>query len=212
MKTSDIRREYQYAELHRRDLAENPFAQFVQWLDEATQHEAISDPTAMVLATVNAQGQPSQRTVLLKNHSDVGFTFFTNLHSHKSQDLQNNPQVSLLFQWLPQSRQVIIQGTAQRTTRAEDEAYFSSRPRGSQLAAWASAQSSALENREQLEMAFTEMEKRFGDGNIPCPDNWGGWRVIPSRIEFWQGRPSRLHDRFVYEKQARDWRITRLAP
>ncbi|HRF87656.1 MAG: pyridoxamine 5'-phosphate oxidase [Cellvibrionales bacterium] len=212
MKTSDIRREYQYGELHRRDLAADPFAQFSRWLDEAVLEPNLPDPTAMTLATVNAQGQPAQRTVLLKDHGAAGFTFFTNLRSHKAQDLQTNAKVSLLFPWLVQSRQVIIQGTAQRTTRAEDEAYFSSRPRGSQLAAWASEQSSVLQNREQLEAAFADMENRFGDGRIPCPEHWGGWRVIPARIEFWQGRPSRLHDRFVYEKQGNAWRVFRLAP
>ncbi len=212
MKTSDIRREYQYTELHRRDLAKKPLVQFAKWLEEATQHEAIPDPTAMVLATVNAQGQPAQRTVLLKNYDDAGFTFFTNLQSHKSEDMVANAKVSLLFQWLPQSRQAIIQGTVQRTTRTEDEAYFASRPRASQLAAWASAQSHALSNREQLENGYAEIEKRFGDAVIPCPENWGGWRVIPTRIEFWQGRPCRLHDRFVYEQLGNRWQIQRLAP
>lgn len=212
MKTSDIRREYQYGELHRRDLAADPFAQFSRWLDEAVLEPNLPDPTAMTLATVNAQGQPAQRTVLLKDHGAAGFTFFTNLRSHKAQDLQTNAKVSLLFPWLVQSRQVIIQGTAQRTTRAEDEAYFASRPRASQLAAWASAQSHALSNREQLENGYAEIEKRFGDTAIPCPDNWGGWRVIPTRIEFWQGRPCRLHDRFVYEQLGNRWQIQRLAP
>lgn len=212
MKTADIRREYQYGELHRKELAADPFSQFALWLDNAVHDPNLPDPTAMTLATVNAQGQPAQRTVLLKDHSVDGFTFFTNLHSHKSQDLHANINVSLLFQWLPQSRQVIIQGTAVRTSRADDEAYFSSRPRTSQLAAWASAQSSALENREQLETAFADVEARFGDGAIPCPDHWGGWLVVPSRFEFWQGRPSRLHDRFVYEKHDNCWHISRLAP
>ncbi|MEZ5493949.1 MAG: pyridoxamine 5'-phosphate oxidase [Pseudomonadales bacterium] len=212
MKTADIRREYQYGELHEKDVAADPFTQFARWLEAAVQEPSLPDPTAMTLATVNAQGQPSQRTVLLKEHCAAGFTFFTNLHSHKSQDLHANAQVSLLFQWLPQSRQVIIQGTAQRTTRAEDEAYFSSRPHGSQLAAWASTQGSLLTNREQLDAAFAAAEVRFGNGAIPCPDNWGGWRVTPSRIEFWQGRPSRLHDRLVYEKRSDNWWIFRLAP
>lgn len=212
MKTADIRREYQYGELHRKDLAADPFSQFARWLDHAVHEPNLPDPTAMVLATVNAQGQPSQRTVLLKDHSANGFTFFTNLHSHKSQDLYNNANVSLLFQWLPQSRQIIIQGTVQRTARADDEAYFSSRPRTSQLAAWASAQSSVLNNRAQLETTFADVAARFGDGTIPCPDHWGGWRVTPARIEFWQGRPCRLHDRFVYEKHGDRWHISRLAP
>ncbi len=212
MKTSDIRREYQYGELHRKDLAADPFSQFALWLENAVHEPNLPDPTAMVLATVNTQGQPSQRTVLLKDHSANGFTFFTNLHSHKSQDLHTNANVSLLFQWLPQSRQIIIQGKSARTARAADEAYFASRPRTSQLAAWASAQSSVLENREQLETAVANAEARFGHNTIPCPENWGGWLVAPSRFEFWQGRPSRLHDRFVYEKQGKGWQISRLAP
>lgn len=212
MKTADIRRDYQYGELRRADLAADPFTQFEQWLAHALTEPDIPDPTAMVLATVDASGQPSQRTVLLKDHGPTGFTFFTNLHSHKSADLHGNPQVSLLFQWLTQSRQVIIQGTAQRTERATDEAYFASRPRASQLGAWASQQSCLLHNREQLEAAFAATEARFGDDEIPCPPNWGGWRVMPQRFEFWQGRPSRLHDRFVYAAQDASWQVTRLSP
>jgi pyridoxamine 5'-phosphate oxidase len=212
MKTSDIRRDYQYGELRRTDLAADPFNQFALWLAHALAEPNLPDPTAMVLATVDAHGQPSQRTVLLKDHGADGFTFFTNLHSHKSADMTAQSHVSLLFQWLTQSRQVIISGTVERTERAIDEAYFASRPRASQLGAWASQQSRLLDNRETLDEAFAAQIERFGDGEIPCPPDWGGWCVSPKRFEFWQGRPSRLHDRFVYEKHADDWRISRLSP
>src|SRR6478609_11981155 len=187
-KTSDIRRDYQYGELRRADLAPEPFSQFVQWLSHALTESGIPDPTAMVLATVDSHGQPSQRTVLLKDHGADGFTFFTHLDSHKSTDMAAQPRVSLLFQWLTQSRQVIISGTVQRTERAIDEAYFATRPRASQLGAWASHQSQILHDRETLDHAFATQTVRFGEGDIPCPPDWGGWRVTPSRVEFWQGR------------------------
>lgn len=212
MKTADLRREYQYGELHRNDLAADPFTQFTRWLEQAVTEPANPDPTAMVLATVNTHSQPSQRTVLLKEHGVAGFTFFTNLQSQKSLEMLANPRVSLLFQWLPQSRQVIIHGTAERTHRAEDEAYFASRPRASQLAARASQQSHTIDSRHALEAAFAAELAQFPEGDIPCPPNWGGWRVTPQRVEFWQGRPSRLHDRFVYEKQGNEWQLSQLAP
>ena len=212
IKTSDIRRDYQYGELHRADLAPEPFSQFERWLSHALTEPGIPDPTAMVLATVDAHGQPSQRTVLLKDHGADGFTFFTNLDSHKSADMAAQPRVSLLFQWLTQSRQVIISGTVERTNRSVDEAYFASRPRASQLGAWASHQSQTLHNRETLDHAFEAQVLRFGDGDIPCPPEWGGWRVTPARFEFWQGRPSRLHDRFVYTRHGDEWAISRLSP
>lgn len=212
MKTADIRRDYQYGELHRSDLASDPFEQFERWLNHALTEPGIPDPTAMILATVDANSHPSQRTVLLKDHGPAGFTFFTNLHSHKSQDMLANPQVSLLFQWLTLSRQVIVSGAVMRTDRATDDAYFASRPRASQLGAWASQQSAELPDRETLDAAYAAQQQRFGDDEIPCPENWGGWLVIPQRCEFWQGRPSRLHDRFVYTMQADAWQLTRLAP
>jgi pyridoxamine 5'-phosphate oxidase len=212
MKTSDIRRDYQYGELRRVDLAADPFSQFALWLTHALAEPNLPDPTAMVLATVDTHGQPSQRTVLLKDHGVDGFTFFTNLQSHKSAEMAAQARVSLLFQWLTQSRQVIISGSVQRTERSIDESYFASRPRASQLGAWASQQSHVLDKRETLDAAFAAQVERFGDGEIPCPPDWGGWRVTPVRFEFWQGRPSRLHDRFVYAKQSDSWKISRLAP
>ncbi|HQQ63716.1 MAG TPA: pyridoxamine 5'-phosphate oxidase [Pseudomonadales bacterium] len=212
MKTADIRRDYQYGELRRADLAPEPFTQFEQWLGEALQHPHIPDPTAMVLATVNSQGQPHQRTVLLKDHGPHGFTFFTNLDSHKAQDIAVQTRVSLLFQWLSLSRQVIINGTVTRTDRVVDEQYFASRPRDSQLAAWASRQSQALAERHVLDEAFAAQKVRFGDGTIPCPPNWGGYCVQAQHVEFWQGRPNRLHDRLTYERDGSDWNILRLSP
>lgn len=212
MKTADIRRDYQYGELRRCDLAADPFKQFEQWLTHALAEPGIPDPTAMVLATVDTAGHPSQRTVLLKDHGPAGFTFFTNLDSHKSVDMLARPHVSLLFQWLTLSRQVIVSGSVARTDRATDEAYFASRPRASQLGAWASQQSSVLPDRETLDSAYSTQEQRFGNDEIPCPTNWGGWRVIPTRFEFWQGRPSRLHDRLVYALQDNRWQILRLSP
>lgn len=212
MKTANVRRDYHYGELRREDMAPEPFSQFEQWIGHALTEPGIPDPTAMVLATVDAHGQPSQRTVLLKDHGVEGFTFFTNLESHKSADMAAQPRVSLLFQWLTQSRQVIVSGTVARTDRATDEAYFASRPRASQLGAWASQQSQVLDNRAALDEEFAAQVDRFGDGPIPCPPDWGGWRVTPARFEFWQGRPSRLHDRFVYAKQGDQWTISRLSP
>jgi pyridoxamine 5'-phosphate oxidase len=210
--TQDIRREYQYGSLRRSDLDDDPVAQFKNWLETAMAEPAILDPTAMVLATVNPAGQPHLRTVLLKDFSTDGFTFFTNLESHKARDININDQVSLLFQWLPLSRQVIIGGTVARTDRAEDEAYFARRPRDSQLAAWASHQSAPINNRHTLEQAFTAQQERFSAEEIPCPPNWGGYCVTPLRLEFWQGRPNRLHDRLVYQRQGKLWTISRLSP
>lgn len=212
LKTANVRRDYQYGELRRVELADDPFTQFERWLHHALGEPTIPDPTAMVLATVESNGQPSQRTVLLKDHGVNGFTFFTNLKSHKSRQMAQQPHVSLLFQWLSLSRQVMIQGYASRTDRQTDEAYFSSRPRASQLGAWASPQSEPLPDRSVLEQAYAHTTARFGDAEIPCPPDWGGWRVIPCHFEFWQGRPNRLHDRFTYTQTDTGWTITRLSP
>lgn len=212
MKTADIRRDYNFDSLERTDLAEEPLQQFARWLSVALATPEIPDPTAMVLATAQPDGSLLQRTVLLKDYSEQGFTFFTDLDSQKGRAIAANPNVSALFQWLPLSRQIIITGIAARTTRQEDEQYFASRPRASQIAACASLQSQTLTSREQLEQAYTELEARYADQPIPCPEHWGGFRIEPVRFEFWQGRPSRLHDRFAYYKCRNLWEINRLSP
>lgn len=212
MKTADIRRDYRFEALERSDLADNPVQQFSRWLTDALGNDCIADPTAMALATLQADGSLLQRTVLLKDYAEDGFTFFTNLNSLKAQGIRHHPQVSLLFQWLPLSRQVIISGRAERTSRSLDEQYFASRPRESQLAACASAQSQMINDRESLDTAYRNTAEHYQEQTIPCPEHWGGFRVIPERFEFWQGRPSRLHDRFAYNKYRNIWEISRLSP
>ena len=166
----------------------------------------------MVLATVSADGQPLQRTVLLKGIDDRGFVFYTNLESRKAQHLRENQRVSLLFAWYRLERQVIVRGTATPVSREEAETYFASRPRESQLAAWASQQSSIIPGRETLEARLAEVKSRFGDGPVPLPPFWGGFRVTPVTIEFWQGGAHRLHDRFEYTATPQGWKIERLSP
>lgn len=212
MKTADIRRDYCFEALDRADLADDPLQQFARWLSVALETPEIPDPTAMVLATQQADGSLLQRTVLLKDYAEHGFTFFTDLGSQKAQAIAANPNVSILFQWLPLSRQIIITGRAHRTSRKEDEQYFASRPRASQLAACASLQSSVIPDRATLEQAFSDAERSHQDQPIPCPEHWGGFRIEPTRFEFWQGRPSRLHDRFAYNKCRNLWEINRLSP
>jgi pyridoxamine 5'-phosphate oxidase len=198
-------------------LAPNPFEQFGVWFDQAVDSQ-ILEANAMVVATVGQDSQgnprPASRTVLLKDFSESGFSFYTNLESAKSLDIAANPNVTLLFPWYELHRQVIISGRAQLVPRNLVEEYFHSRPRQSQLGAWASQQSVPLENREVLDAQYAECELRFaGHEIIPVPDFWGGWQVVPTRIEFWQGRESRLHDRFVYELHADSiWSRTRLSP
>jgi pyridoxamine 5'-phosphate oxidase len=212
MKTGHIRRDYPQPALHRIDLDKDPFAQFTHWLTEVMEVADVSDPTAMILATVAANGVPHQRTVLLKDHGAEGFTFFTHLDSNKAQQIEGNTRVSLLFPWLTLSRQVIITGRITRTSTATDAYYFSLRPRASQIAAWASHQSKPLANREALEAAYARIEKEFGDDDIPCPPFWGGYSAKAETLEFWQGRPSRLHDRFIYTMENDSWILTRLSP
>lgn len=206
-----LRRDYTRAQLHRADLDPNPFVQFKHWLDEALAMELV-DANAMSLATVGVAGEPSLRTVLLKGFSEDGFVFFTNLESTKSQQIGENPNVALLFYWREFERQIKIQGTATRLPLADVARYFFSRPKESKIAAWVSPQSRIIEARQALEMKFEELLRKFGDGDIPVPSFWGGYRVAPRSIEFWQGGSHRLHDRFKYQRDAGGWRIDNLAP
>ncbi|MCC2614705.1 pyridoxamine 5'-phosphate oxidase [Aestuariibacter halophilus] len=207
----DIRREYRQGELRREDLHPDPFIQFDQWLKTVID-TGIPDPTAMTIATVDTTGQPSQRIVLLKDVSKGGFVFYTNLESRKAQELVANPKISLHFPWHFMERQVKVCGTAHALSLAEVTSYFLSRPRESQLAAWASQQSRPISTRQLLLSKFQEVKQRFADGDVPLPKFWGGFRVIPHEIEFWQGGEHRLHNRFVYSRTASDWQIERLMP
>lgn len=198
--------------LTRRELDNNPVVQFAQWLREATE-AGIPEVNAMTLATA-AQGRPSQRMVLLKHFDSTGFVFYTNLQSRKAREIDGNPEVGLHFAWLALHRQVIISGRAERLTPVEAFEYFSTRPRDSRLAAWASRQSRPIASRELLERQFLEMQDKFPEAEeIPLPSFWGGYRVRPDSFEFWQGRQHRLHDRFLYRlEEAGSWSIERLSP
>ncbi|PHS75117.1 pyridoxamine 5'-phosphate oxidase [Porticoccus sp.] len=211
MSLEDSRREYQYGRLRRESLKASPFEQFNLWMEQAI-HSDLSDPTAMCLATVNAEGKPWQRTVLLKGMDERGLMFYTNLGSRKAREMSGNPNVSLIFPWMRMDRQVIVGGQVERLTKTEVLSYFLKRPRGSQLAAWASQQSSRLSSRQALETQFIQMKEKFAAGEIPVPDFWGGYRVVPSEFEFWQGGENRLHDRFQYLRSENGWTILRLAP
>ena len=212
MDISHFRREYLKGGLNRDDLSPDPVTQFAIWFEQARK-TTIADPTAMVLATVSHTGQPSQRTVLLKYFDEDGFVFFTNYGSTKAEEIAANDKVSLLFVWLELDRQVMINGQAVKISVAESTRYFMSRPRDSQVAAWVSSQSHGLSSRQALMQKFSEMKRKFGEGRIPLPSFWGGYRVEPVEIEFWQGRENRLHDRFIYHRQEKNnWQIERLAP
>jgi len=208
------RLDYQGDHLLESTAPADPFALFDSWLADAflaKEQGVLPEPTAMVVATC-VDDQPSARTVLLKNVSDDGFTFFTNYNSRKGSELSRNRRVALHFGWYPLHRQVRAEGITQLVSRAESEAYFATRPRDSQLGAWASEQSSTIASLEELTNAYVEAERRFDGVAVPCPEDWGGYRVIPSMIEFWQGQPSRMHDRLVYRRAGLGWTRTRLAP
>ena len=212
MDISHFRREYLQGGLNKSDLASDPVNQFATWFDQARK-TTIADPTAMVLATVDKDSRPSQRTVLLKYFDEDGFVFFTNYGSRKADEIASNDRVSLLFVWLELDRQVMINGYAEKISAKDSARYFISRPRDSQVAAWVSSQSHGLSSRQALMQKFVEMKKKFGEGKIPLPTFWGGYRVVPSEIEFWQGRENRLHDRFMYKMTENGtWSIERLAP
>ena len=206
-----IRQGYKDKGLDKEDLNTDPVIQFESWFEEAKKLEPI--PTAMSLSTVNNNGEPTLRTVLLKLFDKKGFIFFTNYKSRKADHITDNPNVAVLFNWVAMERQVSISGVAEKIKTKESIKYFMSRPRGSQLGAWVSDQSSVLSSRKILELKLEEIKRKFSDGEIPLPDFWGGYRIKPRTFEFWQGRPNRLHDRFIYSKQSNElWKIDRIAP
>lgn len=209
MSVADLRQSYEKNELLESSALASPFDQFARWFSEALA-AGVAEPNAMTLATVNAQGQPSARTVLVKGYDESGFTFFTNYESRKGQDLAANDRAALLFFWQPLERQVRIEGRIKRATLEESDAYFASRPVGSRLGAWASEQSRPT-TREALLAREVEFAEKYGQ-SPPRPPHWGGYRMRPEAFEFWQGRPSRLHDRLAYQIQDDGWRIVRLAP
>lgn len=211
MELEDIRRNYTLGGLRRADLPQDPIGLFELWLQQAVDAK-LTDPTAMTVATVDENGQPFQRIVLLKHFDKNGFVFYTNLGSRKAQQLAHQSKISLHFPWHPLERQVHITGTAERLTALENMKYFTSRPKESQIAAWASKQSSRLTARAALEGKYLELKQKFAKGEIPVPTFWGGFRVKIDTIEFWQGGDHRLHDRFLYSKDHHDWMIDRLAP
>ena len=209
---ASTRRDYRLGKLDREDLQTDPIAQFKLWMEQAIEAKVI-EPTAMSLSTVGVDGRPLIRTVLLKGVDSRGFVFFTNLESRKARQLAENPHAALLFPWLALERQVIVTGSADKISLPEVIQYFTSRPRDSQLSAWASPQSKVLSSRQVLEMEWARIKAKFADGEIPLPSFWGGFRLKPLTIEFWQGGPHRLHDRFQYNRQPDDsWLIERLAP
>lgn len=211
MKIDAIRRSYTKDKLDLDKLNADPIAQFELWLKDAIAAE-LPDPTAMCVASVDSSGQPSQRLVLLKDVNTAGFTFYTNLGSRKASELSENPKVCLHFPWHPLERQVIVYGTAERVSSAQVMKYFLSRPKESQLAAWASEQSRPISTRQALMQKFAEIKHKFEHGEVPLPSFWGGFLVRPHQIEFWQGGEHRLHDRFMYKKSESGWQIERLCP
>jgi pyridoxamine 5'-phosphate oxidase len=199
-------------DLNREDLADDPLTQFQRWFDEAVKACELEAAQAMCLSTINPKGVPEARTVLLKEVSQGGFVFYTNTLSPKGKSLASHPHAALNFYWHPLKRQVCIEGPVTRVTDAEADAYFASRPRGSQIGAWASNQSEPLDKRETLEKRVEGFTKKFEGKDVPRPSHWSGYRITPEVVEFWQGRVSRLHDRFLYSRQNSVWRIQRLFP
>ena len=212
MNLEQFRRDYLQGGLRRNDLPDDPLALFATWQQQAIQ-SGLVDPTAMVLATADTAGQPSQRIVLLKSVDEQGYVFYTNYESRKAQEITANAKVALLFPWHVMERQVRVSGSVVKVGAEESAKYFATRPHESQLAAWASPQSAVLDSRNALINRFEEVKKKFGETEVPLPPCWGGYRVIPHELEFWQGGANRLHDRFHYRRQADGrWLINRLAP
>jgi pyridoxamine 5'-phosphate oxidase len=207
----DMRREYKQNELDEISVDETPFTQFQKWFQEVLNAQVL-EPNAMILATSSLDNIPNIRAVLLKIFDEKGFVFFTNYQSDKAKEIEQNPNVALEFLWLDLERQVRIIGKCEKISYAESFAYFTKRSRGSQIGAWASHQSSIISSRDLLSMALLKMKEKFKNGEIPLPDFWGGYRVVPSKVEFWQGRESRLHDRILYTRNGDKWEISRLAP
>jgi pyridoxamine 5'-phosphate oxidase len=219
MSIADLRREYCLSGLRRKDLGADPMVQFEKWFEQARTanaklaREKIEDVNAMTLATADKQGRPSARIVLLKGIDQRGFLFFTNYESRKGRELSENPQAAAVFYWPDLERQVCIAGEVAKLSRAESETYFKSRPRGSKLATWASTQSEVIPARDALEQKWTKLETKYPGEDVPMPPYWGGYVLTPARIEFWQGRPNRLHDRFRYFRlPQKAWQLERLAP
>ena len=208
---ADLRKDYSLAGLSEKDLARDPFRQFEKWFQEA-EAAKITEPNAMTLSTATRDGRPSARTVLLKNIDGRGFVFFSNYESRKGRELHENPLATIVFPWLALERQVIAEGMVAKIPREVSEAYFHSRPRASQLAAWVSQQSSIISGRTVLEDSMKMLEEKYAGREVPLPPHWGGWRLSPETVEFWQGRRSRLHDRLRYRREKDGWLIERLAP
>ncbi|OYV04460.1 MAG: pyridoxamine 5'-phosphate oxidase [Verrucomicrobiales bacterium VVV1] len=211
MDLTEFRKEYSDRGLSRTELDADPVVQFEKWFQQATEL-GIYEPNAMTLATVDERGMPFQRTVLLKIFDGEGFVFFTNYSSRKAAQMEANPNVCLLFPWITLERQVIVQGRAEKISSAESLKYFVSRPRESQIGAWVSNQSEVITSRKFLMQKLSEIKEKFAHGEIPLPSFWGGFRVVPETVEFWQGGPARLHDRFLYSRAGEGWEINRLSP
>lgn len=212
MNLSELRQSYTKGRFSEADLLPTPFDQFEKWFQQAMD-ASLEEPNAMCLATVSSDGQPSTRIVLLKDFSEKGLTFYTNYESRKAQELEATGKVAANFLWLPLQRQVNVTGHVERVSKAESLKYFLSRPFGSQLGAWASPQSQVVTSRSILEMKLDQMKRKFAEGKVPLPDHWGGYRIVPDSFEFWQGGANRLHDRFVYRREANgEWITARLAP